>query len=73
MIYFVIQYVVLTAAILFSAWHLLNRIMPKRMRVLQARLSGRAPSEAPKGCGTGCDTCRMCETVAALSRQVRKD
>jgi hypothetical protein len=68
MAYLILQYCVLTVAVLFSLWHVLNKVSPKSLQVLRTRLTGRVPQAAPKSCGTGCDTCRMCATIAALKK-----
>lgn len=68
MAYLILQYAVLAVAILFSMWHVLNKISPKTVQVWRTRLTGRAPKEAPKSCGTGCESCRMCATFSALSK-----
>jgi len=70
MAYLILQYAVLVAAVLFSLWQVLNKLSPKTLQVLRTRLTGHAPTEAPKGCGTGCDTCRMCATITALNKDV---
>jgi hypothetical protein len=72
MAYLILQYAVLTFAILFSLWHVVNRVSPRSLQALRTRLTGRAPKEAPKSCGTGCDTCRMCATVSALNKDTVK-
>ncbi len=68
MAYLILQYAVLAVAVLFSLWHVLNKVSPRMLQVWRTRLTGQAPKEAPKACGTGCDSCRMCATVAALSK-----
>lgn len=70
MAYLILQYMVLATAVLFSLWHVLNKLSPKTLQVLRTRVTGRAPEEAPKGCGTGCDTCRMCATITALTKDI---
>lgn len=70
MAYLILQYMVLATAVLFSLWHVLNKLSPKTLQVLRTRVNGRAPEEAPKGCGTGCDTCRMCATITALTKDI---
>ena len=72
MAYLILQYAVLAAAVVFSLWHVLNKVSPRTVQVWRTRLTGRAPADAPKGCGTGCDSCRMCATVAALSKDINK-
>lgn len=72
MAYLILQYAVLAAAVAFSLWRVLNRISPRRMQALRTRLTGRAPVEAPKSCGTGCDACRMCAAGTALGREVTR-
>jgi hypothetical protein len=72
MAYLILQYLVLAVAVVFSLWHVLNKVSPKTLQVLRTRLTGRAPAEAPKGCGTGCDTCRMCATISALNKDLSK-
>ena len=72
MAYLILQYAVLAFAFLFSLWHVLNKVSPRSLQALRTRLTGRAPQEAPKGCGTGCDTCRMCATISALNKDAAK-
>lgn len=72
MAYLIMQYAILAVAVTFSLWHILNKVSPKVVQALRTRLTGRAPAEAPKGCGTACDSCRMCATIAALNKDVNK-
>ncbi|MBP2161456.1 hypothetical protein J2X24_004040 [Asticcacaulis solisilvae] len=71
MAYLILQYAVLAVAVVFSLWHLLGKISPKTLQVLRTRLTGRAPEQAPRSCGTGCDTCGACASIAALTKDIR--
>ncbi|MDI7776075.1 DUF6587 family protein [Asticcacaulis sp. EMRT-3] len=74
MLYAVIQFVIITAVVVFSLWQLAKKLLPNTVRDVQGRMArlmdrrglhGLAhavqPAAAPAtGCGSGCGSCKGC-------------